>query len=40
MARANQMMMEAWADNLAKGKAMPGFGLPVAARDQRPDGSG
>ena len=29
MARANQMIMEAWADNLAKGKSMPGFGLPV-----------
>ena len=29
MARANQMIMEAWADNLAKGKEMPGFGLPV-----------
>ena len=30
MARANQMIMEAWADNLAKGSSMPGFGLPVA----------
>jgi len=30
MARANQMIMEAWADNLAQGKSMPGFGLPVA----------
>ena len=29
MARANQMIMEAWADNLAQGKSMPGFGLPV-----------
>jgi polyhydroxyalkanoate synthase len=29
MARANQMIMEAWADNLAKGSSMPGFGLPV-----------
>jgi len=29
MAQANQMIMEAWADNLAKGKSMPGFGLPV-----------
>ena len=29
MARANQMIMEAWAENLAKGKEMPGFGLPV-----------
>jgi polyhydroxyalkanoate synthase len=28
-ARANQMIMEAWADNLAQGKSMPGFGLPV-----------
>ena len=27
MGRAQQMMMEAWADNLAKGSAMPGFGL-------------
>jgi len=26
-ARAQQMMMEAWADNLAKGSAMPGLGL-------------
>jgi len=30
MARANQMIMEAWADNLAQGKSMPGFGLPVS----------
>ena len=29
MARANQMIMEAWADNLAKSKNMPGFGMPV-----------
>jgi polyhydroxyalkanoate synthase len=29
MARANQMIMEAWADNLSQGKSMPGFGLPV-----------
>jgi polyhydroxyalkanoate synthase len=29
MAQANQMIMEAWADNLSKGKSMPGFGLPV-----------
>ena len=28
MARANQMMMEAWADNLGKAGHMPGFGLP------------
>jgi len=32
MARANQLIMEAWADNLAKGKSMPGFGLPVAEK--------
>jgi polyhydroxyalkanoate synthase len=30
MARANQMIMEAWTDNLTKGKSMPGFGLPVS----------
>jgi len=29
MARANQMIMEAWADNLSQAKSMPGFGLPV-----------
>jgi len=29
MARANQMIMEAWADNLAQAKSQPGFGLPV-----------
>ena len=28
MARANQMLMEAWADNLGKASHMPGFGLP------------
>ena len=36
MARANQMMMEAWADNLDKASHMPGFGLsqpPAAAGD-------
>ncbi len=27
MGRAQQMLMEAWADNLAKGSAMPGLGL-------------
>jgi len=27
MARANQMIMEAWADNLGKASHMPGFGL-------------
>ena len=36
MARANQMIMEAWADNLAKGKSMPGFGLPVAEKVSDP----
>ena len=38
MARANQMIMEAWADNLAKGKSMPGFGLPVPHATNDPDG--
>ena len=36
MARANQMMMEAWADNLDKASHMPGFGLtqpPTNAAD-------
>jgi polyhydroxyalkanoate synthase subunit PhaC len=36
MARANQMMMEAWADNLGKASHMPGFGLaqpPANAAD-------
>jgi len=35
MARAQQMLMEAWADNLAKGSAMPGLGLgpPPATTD-------
>jgi len=36
MARANQMIMEAWADNLAKGKSMPGFGLPVTEKAADP----
>jgi polyhydroxyalkanoate synthase subunit PhaC len=27
MARANEMIMEAWAENLGKAKTMPGFGL-------------
>jgi polyhydroxyalkanoate synthase len=36
MARANQMIMEAWADNLAKGKSMPGLGLPVAGASADP----
>ena len=35
MARAQQMLMEAWADNLARGSAMPGLGLgqPPASTD-------
>ncbi len=35
MGRAQQMLMEAWADNLAKGSALPGFGLktPPASSD-------
>jgi hypothetical protein len=36
VARANQMIMEAWADNLAKGKTMPGFGLPVGQATNDP----
>jgi polyhydroxyalkanoate synthase len=36
MARANQMIMEAWADNLAQGKSMPGFGLPVPHANNDP----
>ena len=36
MARANQMIMEAWAENLAKGKEMPGFGLPVPHQTNDP----
>ena len=36
MARANQMIMEAWADNLTKGKSMPGFGLPVPQQTNDP----
>ena len=31
MARAQQMIMEAWADNLGKAGAMPGFGLATPA---------
>ncbi len=31
MARANQMILEAFADNLSKGATMPGFGLGSAA---------
>ena len=36
MAQANQMIMEAWADNLGKASHMPGFGLaqpPANAAD-------
>ncbi|MCY7338746.1 MAG: class I poly(R)-hydroxyalkanoic acid synthase [Sphingomonas bacterium] len=35
MGRAQQMLMEAWADNLAEGSAMPGLGLgtPPASAD-------
>ena len=40
MGRAQQMLMEAWADNLAKGSAMPGLGLGDRAGQRRPDGSG
>jgi polyhydroxyalkanoate synthase len=36
MARANQMIMEAWAENLAEGKEMPGFGLPVPHQTNDP----
>ena len=36
MARANQMIMEAWAENLAQGKSMPGFGLPVPQASNDP----
>ncbi|HVF38224.1 MAG TPA: class I poly(R)-hydroxyalkanoic acid synthase [Sphingomicrobium sp.] len=36
MARANQMIMEAWAENLAKGKDLPGLGLPVAGASADP----
>src|SRR5687768_7641292 len=36
MGRAQQMLMEAWADNLAKGSAMPGFGLGTAPANADP----
>ena len=36
MARAQQMLMEAWADNLAKGSALPGFGLKAAPANADP----
>ena len=32
MGRAQQMIMEAWADNLGKASALPGFGLPVSPK--------
>jgi polyhydroxyalkanoate synthase len=37
MARANQMILEAWADSIAKGSAMPGFGFGPAAAPQASD---
>ena len=37
MGRAQQMMMEAWADNLAKGSAMPGFGLKTPPANANAD---
>ena len=37
MARANQLMLEAWADNIAKGSALPGFGFGKAAAPQAAD---
>ncbi|QIK95250.1 class I poly(R)-hydroxyalkanoic acid synthase [Sphingomonas sp. HDW15A] len=37
MAKANQMILEAWADSLAKGSAMPGFGFGPAAAPQATD---
>ena len=36
MGRAQQMMMEAWADNLAKGSALPGFGLKTSPANADP----
>ncbi len=36
MGRAQQMLMEAWADNLAKGGAMPGFGLKTPPANTDP----
>ncbi len=36
MGRAQQMLMEAWADNLAKGSAMPGFGLKTPPANSDP----
>ena len=37
MARANQMILEAWADSIAKGSEMPGFGFGAAAAPQAND---
>ena len=37
MAKANQMILEAWAENLAKGSSMPGFGFGSAAAPQAQD---
>ena len=37
MARANQMILEAWAENIAKGSALPGFGFGSAAAPQTAD---
>ena len=37
MARANQMLLEAWADNLAKGASLPGFGFGPAAAPNAAD---
>ena len=37
MARANQLILEAWADNLTKGSSLPGFGFGAAAAPQAAD---
>ena len=36
MGRAQQMIMEAWADNLGKAASMPGFGLGAPAQSADP----
>ena len=36
MGRAQQMLMEAWADNLAKGSMLPGFGLTTPPANSDP----
>ena len=36
MGRAQQMLVEAWADNLAKGSTLPGFGLKAAPPNADP----